>query len=962
MTTSFTDIKVVECNRLHSEEAKSGNNENYSLWTNNLQDIVHLEPGDKVSVHSAMISERGAGQSTSIEIKGVDLGFKKSYTTINISGTNASSEIPGGYEVLSAILNTEIKSIRDDTAYFKISYYINMDGHNYIQLPRRWWYKPTKIENNYKDFDDRINYGMSLSDPFATNDYVLYDDFYQLSAAQGYGTTGTGVSGYLSKVRNDNSRFTIMMRDNTYYSQSSASGKLPALGVRDPENATYYIYEELKTLNIEKGFNSPEYISDELTRQLQEVKKQVVYQKRSATDIAHNPKRPGFPVPVYGTYNTETYKPFNCAGLYAVETNVNSPDNPEIWFDYYIKNGSGITNASGWEYLQNYHIVGCKRPELYTTGRLVNKLRSVYQGILGGVILDNYDGTYNTIEETFGMVLELDYTDENIRDFRNFILAQEKYPEVFNIFSDSRTPYDDGDTFNNCRWFHMNRFINASMSGPYLFQQLGWGGYTAPTGATDSSNYNSVIVPFQFDPQQKNNDYGGKPNEKLGEKIYGCFGRSKNDFIVVYPTLNNGSGSTLFNMLNNSLNRIETGRKCGYDMHFTAPGTAWCLPYSGFTQTPADYDNRGANVTDYRIARNSQSQVIVNYKVDTSDQRRQLYLGADEPTLKWDGTHFSFSQLHTALYRGNNAYADNPFTSLPTDVDTQANEKVFKIHPKENYNDWTPARMPYVGDINISINQNGSNHSFLSTEFNSNLEPWTIYDAQCGIAIEDFGLTESEWNGTLWDLLGFSYRQFHSSTNTRLKRIDNSNINSLSVITTNVKIPGDKSQGYSQNMWGVPLYNNMMPLVASIIDKNDVFKVVHFPEIIVEADSIDIVADNLPTRMIRGYYTIRSNLITDTPFIGGKVNNTTMPIIGIVDKINGDGDFYFGSESSLEFTITKPLRLASLTCSIHDPDGSYANTSEQNTVLFKIQKNRNVSFNVVQDIIQENKGKIPAFL
>ena len=36
----FTDIKIVEANRLHSEEAKAGNDENYSLWTNNLQDVL----------------------------------------------------------------------------------------------------------------------------------------------------------------------------------------------------------------------------------------------------------------------------------------------------------------------------------------------------------------------------------------------------------------------------------------------------------------------------------------------------------------------------------------------------------------------------------------------------------------------------------------------------------------------------------------------------------------------------------------------------------------------------------------------------------------------------------------------------------------------------------------------------------------------------------------------------------
>jgi len=62
----YTDLQILECNRLHSEEAKSGNNENFALWQNNLQDIVHLDAGDKVSVHGAMVSERGAGQSGSI--------------------------------------------------------------------------------------------------------------------------------------------------------------------------------------------------------------------------------------------------------------------------------------------------------------------------------------------------------------------------------------------------------------------------------------------------------------------------------------------------------------------------------------------------------------------------------------------------------------------------------------------------------------------------------------------------------------------------------------------------------------------------------------------------------------------------------------------------------------------------------------------------------------------------------
>ena len=36
MANQYTNVTIVECNRLHSEEAKGGNNENTSLWTNNL--------------------------------------------------------------------------------------------------------------------------------------------------------------------------------------------------------------------------------------------------------------------------------------------------------------------------------------------------------------------------------------------------------------------------------------------------------------------------------------------------------------------------------------------------------------------------------------------------------------------------------------------------------------------------------------------------------------------------------------------------------------------------------------------------------------------------------------------------------------------------------------------------------------------------------------------------------------
>jgi len=975
---SYTDLQIIECNRLHSEEAKSGNNENFSLWTNNLTDIVHLEAGDKVSVQGAFISERGAGQSSAIEIKGVELGIKKTFNFIEFQGTNASSELNSGFETIQANASTQQINIRDDTGYFNIQYYINANGHNYYQLPRRWVWNSSNsgVPNNWFEKDAANFKGMAYHDPFnsgyggVVDTFVLFDDYYQ-----------TTINGSLTKLRNNNDRYTLMVRDKTYFSESNASGNLPKQYLRDPENAIYHTYTELKKIEVPKGFNSPQYISDEITKQLQKVEKEVVLQVRNASDSIHNASLPGFPVPVYKTFETETFKTFNVASIYKYEGNLDNAMEKD--YNYYINNGStdAGTNASGWEWLSQYQVIACKRPEIYEKGRLVNRSLGHYRGILGSQLDYQYDGT-NSNAGVNGIITTIEYTKENCEILRDFILAQQKYPEIWNIFSDPRTGYNDGDTIENSIWFHMNRYNNDLMrldpdaSFPYTENaQLGWGGYINP--AWNSNNHvqlASVIVPFKYDKKQKDNFYSyvykstterGALYQRENRLSFGFIGMTDPSYkiepqrIVLYPTDRNGIGSALFNMLDGGSGVIEAKRKIGFDMHFTAPGVGYIMPFSGYTTGTDTFDSRAfEKVGDWKIARNSDSTIMTDYQVNTQMLRRKLYIGADTPELNYDGTNFAFSKLHTGLNRGNDRRANNTYTNESFVADTEATKVVYKINPKEQFNDWTPARMPYVAQTFIQSDHSNASTQSLSHKFNENLEPWQIYDSLGGIFISDFNLSQNEWTGTLWDLLGFTYNQFHSSSNTRNLRVDGTNSNDLSIITTNSQFDIGDIKTIYQNYFGVPLYRNMIPDIATLFFEASSTKtnrvISYYPEIINEANSVQIVAEKLPTRMIRGYYTIRSNILEDNPFIGGKKNNVKMNIIGIVDKINGDGDFYFGQESSLEFTITKPLRLASIKCSVHDPDGSYSNTSEQNTILLKVQKKRNVSFNVLQEMLEEN--------
>ncbi len=977
-TQEYTDIKIVECNRLHSEEAKAKNNENYSLWTNNLQDILHLNPQDQVSVQGAFISERGAGQSTSIEIKGVELGQKHEYTYMNLSktlvgGDRLDDNLPSRCSKCEAIYTVENYPIRDDTLRFTMNYYMVANALNCMHLPRRWMYNAPTPRENYTITDNRSAQGATLTRYLVSNAasgtkvYAQTEAFYDC-------LEGTGGE-ILQKPKNDNSRYTIMVRDNTYFTQAAVDESffsLPANDLRDPENATYHTFGDLKTLQVPAGFNSAEFIATEITRQLNAV-------TNDETLIQRNNADESYPIFVSKLLESETYKAFYTA---------NWSDNSLANF-LKLFNLSGASNTTadksyrpgheldqGFEWLRQYQFVGCKYPELYETGRLLNRdFNQAYKGILGGQIYQNYVGGDGPF------ILDIPYTKDRVDEFKAFFDAQKLYPEIIdNLNSENASGYRGTDnSIDNTRWVHINRknASTQSLANPPTLDttQLGWGGYYYPRSynpTVTSIQLCSFLLPLYFDPNQSETFYENPDSDKRGEYTYGCLGKVDGR-IAIYPTrhVNNGwaGNQDLFTkeLFENSV--IEQYRKIGFDLHFNAPGMYYMIPMNGWIQYTDGQSSSAIHGGWWEVPNASQdnkpvSTVPLANLTDLNPWKKLLYLGADNPKLNWDGTNFSWSDFHTAMNRGNDYQAGNPAFPTVTPED-RASDIVYKINPPNHAYDWTPDRTPYVFDAyNLSQRMTTPSTNIRVPRINHNFEKWRIYDMLSGIYVQDFGVPEELWSDSLWGLLGFTYQQFHSTTNNRLTRIQSGNANDLSLLTTNAEVVEGDTKIFSTNWAGTQMYNGMITTPANIFGWDSTgANIVHltsvYPQIIHTTESIKIIADNLPTRMIRGYYTIRSNILEGTPFIGGKVNNTTMPIIGIVDKINGDGDFYFGQESSLSFTITKPLRIASVAISIHDPDGSYARTSEQSTVLFKITKPKQVVFNVLDQILQMSQSKQP---
>jgi hypothetical protein len=514
--------------------------------------------------------------------------------------------------------------------------------------------------------------------------------------------------------------------------------------------------------------------------------------------------------------------------------------------------------------------------------------------------------------------------------------------------------------------------------------------------------------------------YYDNPSLEKNELTYGCFGKESftykgvtSDYINIYP--NSGSRQGLFPINwfdagalgkvisdGNNFGFVEGGRKIGYDMHFTSPANPAISLYNGKTATFANYYGSQFSKTfsalswgntplgDRNIFTAGTQPTGATQTGDDDDTPalggflNRRYVGADNPKINWDGEHFNISDLHTpenlaARSADGGSYGNfifgedqTAFTYGTADPPTDAGDIIYKINPKVDINEFCPALAPYIGQYTLST-KNGTSASGgvgpLNLElFNTSINPYTIYDSKSGIIFEDMGFDEDTWDSSLWATLGFTYEQFHSTVNNRLSRIDDNNITSLKYPTTNAEVVATDTKLWNTNDAGVPLYSDNMPCPFALFTYDSAGTALglwgstgdkylqRFPEINQKTQSIQITAQRFPISMIKGYYTIRSDIVPQSVFVGGTSNITNMPIVGIIDKMNPQNDYYFGSETGVDFVIGRPTKMSSITCSIHDPDGSFANVGNSSSIIFKIQRQVKTSFNIIEEVLENEKN------
>jgi len=454
-TEPYVDLKLLECSRKSSIEVGSGNDTNNALFMNKVEEGYMLDVGDKVSIHSAVVSEIGAGGNT-IELKGeyldtVSIGNITTATTYKEPDFYLNTgyrESLLKYDAVTYNSSTFEKELTDNQVHMTLQYYKTTNGENCFSLPRLYAFdhsiKPTSVyEANDCNFE-----GATITQ--LQNGTFCESDYQRDRNASAVFSDDRLLNGELVKVRQDGTKFTLFVHyGTTYLNKDTTVPKIPDLvgvcnanGSIDPAVSSYKNYRELKTITIPAGRRSADFIAEAFTQSLQNASNLNTYEyfrtenQPSGTECYQNQGV------IASTYKTDTFKPFLCAnGSTFNASNFNEAvtydDNASLGDD------TGIISQERLDWVNNFTFVAFKRPDFVESGRRHWLSDIAYQGI-------NYTYITHISDDKFGegdyrrTTIEFDqpYDDFNCQFLSEWLKTQELYPELWDLRNAS-SPYHE---------------------------------------------------------------------------------------------------------------------------------------------------------------------------------------------------------------------------------------------------------------------------------------------------------------------------------------------------------------------------------------------------------------------------------------------------------------------------------------------------------------------------------------
>ena len=820
------------------------------------------------------------------------------------------------------------------------------------------------------------------------------------------GTTDAGYKdgakeGYY-KPNNDGGKMTILTRELNVWGMGAV--ELPAdLGPEEKEQTgeslwiqfinegktspdpihsyDYHLRQDLLELKIDKGYNSPEDIALSLTEQLQEAEEPEHYYVEDTGDTPHLHE-------ILSTTNTKTFKAMNCAWIGG-----SLKDN----YDEYVKTIAAQDTKKTINYFSSYQNIGVKRPDLFILGRKVNTWDE--QVFIKNTIPRVSASLGNT---TSPIITSWEWESDELiepllKKLSALFIAQGTYPELFVdndvLFgvADSQPP--PKINVKTARFLHMNRYNNAQGG---IDNRLGY-----DNSVDKGANRCSIPFFFKYDSTFEGKMTNGLDITRLsygfGTKTLLADGKY---YLTLHPELNDGIYPYIFQYQPANTITADT-TLIGWDWNFNAYSTIAILLYSGYeTYTYDGLTQPGLVNFEF----NDAVEEPKNHD-NIANVLSRVYVGANNTAMEYSDSHFQFKYLHTAenvgqsFDAGNNAVDSDKNVIDP--VLTDAGEECYKINKRLELWNYCPDMRPYehtqtiqgiatnlkeadlkledaaknpVDEDKAQIIKEEPTISQVIKPLNKSILPFSVMDAHCGVVLLMGNTFDKEnWREGLSGVLGFTYDQFNpkvvDSSNNRNARIEYSNINKLKYLTTNSEIVSTEAKNYVMNRWGAVMYSSQVPtpllitgwgkkapLTSNNLISRDYNAGYLYPPIVEQTQSIPVNSQELARTMIRPYYSIRSDLILseNNKYHGSMDSGARLPIIAVINKENGDGDFYFDG-GDFEFTITNDINISSITTSIHDPDGTLANLNNGSGVIYKVSRMRNLDMTIIQEIMGEKK-------
>lgn len=216
------------------------------------------------------------------------------------------------------------------------------------------------------------------------------------------------------------------------------------------------------------------------------------------------------------------------------------------------------------------------------------------------------------------------------------------------------------------------------------------------------------------------------------------------------------------------------------------------------------------------------------------------------------------------------------------------------------------------------------------------------------------------WSETLWFRLGFSYSQLNDPSKFETNKIYNKilNNNNIGGVTTDQDIDisiysqlsckqspfdhavlgGGKSGVYSPYNF-IPSNTPKVGVITVSTDSNNTKSYNGSPY--VSSTSINvltggrpIVADNLPSLSIHGYYIVTSDII---PQYDDLIKGGPLPLLATVPKSNLSNQDFISSSNDITHILSNPIVLNKIQIAILNPDLTAPQLSDNSSVLIRLE-------------------------